>query len=188
MASASSLVWMPPAALTLQRPPTVLRMSATSCTVAPPVEKPVLVFTNDAPAAIASSQARTICSSLSRQHSRMTFTGWPWAAFTTAEMSSMTYWSSPATRWPPLITMSISEVPSATACAASAAFAGVEHAPRGNPMQVVTPTPVSARRLAASAVQHELIATVAKRYLTASSHRRSISVCVAFCLRLVWSM
>ena len=45
---------------------------------------------------------------------------------------------------------------------ASATLAAVEQAPRGNPMQVVTPTPDPASKLEQSAVQHELMDTVLK--------------------------
>ena len=89
-ASASSRVWMPPAALTPQASPTVARMRRTSSTVAPPVEKPVLVFTNATPAATQSLQARTFSSSLRRQHSMIALTGLPWAASTTARTSRTT--------------------------------------------------------------------------------------------------
>ena len=52
------------------------------------------------------------------------------------------------------------------------------------PMQVVTPTPVP-ERLAAIAVQHELITARREVVLQpASSHRRSMSACVAFCLKI----
>ena len=69
----ASGVRIPPAALTPIVGPTVLRIKATSLTVAPPVENPVEVLTKSALASFASLQARTISSSLSKQHSRITF-------------------------------------------------------------------------------------------------------------------
>ena len=84
--------------------------------------------------------------------------------------------------------MSISVVPSATACLASAALAAVEQAPKGNEMQLVMPTPVPASRSAQCLVQHELIETVLKPCSAASSHSLSSCDLVASCLSSVWSM
>ena len=58
----SSCVRTPPLALTPISGPTVSLMSLTASTVAPPVEKPVLVLTKSAPASLAALQARTISS------------------------------------------------------------------------------------------------------------------------------
>ena len=57
MAQAVSKSRMPPAAFTPISGPTVSRISYTTATVAPPVEKPVEVFTNWAPARFAARQA-----------------------------------------------------------------------------------------------------------------------------------
>ena len=163
-------------------------MSSTSCTVAPPVLKPVEVFTNAAPAASAHLHARTIWSSSSRQHSRITFTGCPCAASTTAAMSLVQYSSSPLSSLPTFRTMSISVVPSSTACLASATFPAVLHAPSGKLMHVVMPTPEPFNRSAANAVHVPLMDTVLKWYSRASSHSFASCSCVAFCLSSVWSM
>ena len=73
MARAAAASRTPPLAFTPTTGPTARRMSATSSTVAPPLLKPVEVFTKSAPAALQSSLARTISSLVSRQVSRMTF-------------------------------------------------------------------------------------------------------------------
>ena len=65
---------MPPEALTPILEPTVFLMSAISCVVAPPVEKPVEVFTKSAPAFWESSQALIFSSSVNKQVSMITFT------------------------------------------------------------------------------------------------------------------
>lgn len=97
MASACSRVRTPPLALTPSSEPTVFRMSAISSVVAPPVENPVEVFTNAAPAAFAARQAFTFSSSVSRQVSMMTLTMAGFAALTTAaEISACTADQSPA--------------------------------------------------------------------------------------------
>ena len=179
---------MPPDALTLQRPATVRAMSATSSTVAPPVEKPVLVLTKEAPASTAISHARAICSSESRQVSMMTFTQRPWAAATTASMSRRTRSSSPASSQPTLMTMSSSLAPSETAASVSAALPAVDMAPSGKPMTVQTLTSVSARREAHAPTQQEFTHTEANPCSTASSHSRAICSRVAFAARSVWSI
>ena len=66
MAIKSSCVRTPPLALTPISGPTVSLMSLTASTVAPPVEKPVLVLTKSAPAAFAAKHARTISSLLNK--------------------------------------------------------------------------------------------------------------------------
>ena len=52
MASASSLERMPPEAFTSMSPPTIFFINSTSSMVAPPLPKPVEVFTKAAPAAL----------------------------------------------------------------------------------------------------------------------------------------
>jgi hypothetical protein len=59
MRSASSAVRTPPDALTPISVPTIARISATSSTVAPPLAKPVEVFTKAAPASLDSVQPMT---------------------------------------------------------------------------------------------------------------------------------
>ncbi|MNP84055.1 hypothetical protein D3C76_1831900 [compost metagenome] len=54
MASASAIFLTPPDAFTPMPGPTVLAINATTSVVAPPVEKPVDVFTKSAPAETAS--------------------------------------------------------------------------------------------------------------------------------------
>ncbi len=73
MAVASARERMPPEALTPARRPATPRIRAMSSTVAPPVEKPVLVLMKSAPAERASSEARSFSSKVSRQVSRMDF-------------------------------------------------------------------------------------------------------------------
>ncbi|MPM38728.1 hypothetical protein SDC9_85358 [bioreactor metagenome] len=145
MASACSRVRTPPLALTPSAAPTVLRMSAISSVVAPPVENPVEVFTNAAPAAFAARQALTFSSSLSRQVSMMTLTMAGAAASTTAAISVCTAAQSPDFAAPMFMTISTSSAPSRTARAASSAFAPLAIAPRGKPTttQVLTPLPRS---------------------------------------------
>ena len=68
-------VRMPPEALTPRRPPTVLAMSSTAWTLAPPDGwKPVEVLTKSAPAASDARHAATISSSVRAAASMMTLT------------------------------------------------------------------------------------------------------------------
>ena len=62
---------IPPAALTPIFAPTVLRISFTSATVAPPFPKPVDVLTKSKPAFFAAVDATAISSFVRLQHSRM---------------------------------------------------------------------------------------------------------------------
>lgn len=71
----ASAVRMPPAALTFTRESTFLRISRTSSTVAPPVENPVEVFTNDGSTSLAILHNASFSSSDNRQFSNMTFDG-----------------------------------------------------------------------------------------------------------------
>ena len=72
--------------------PATPRRMVMSSTVAPPVEKPVLVLRKSAPAERASSEARSFSSKVRRQVSRMTLTMAPasWASSTTPRMSCLT--------------------------------------------------------------------------------------------------
>jgi tetratricopeptide (TPR) repeat protein len=72
MARASSIPFTPPEAFTPNARPTVFLISATSCTVAPPLENPVEVFTKSAPAFFAARHARTFSSSVNRAVSIIT--------------------------------------------------------------------------------------------------------------------
>ena len=79
---------MPPAALTLTWSSQQARSSATSSRVAPPVEKPVLVLMKSAPESETMRQRRRFSSSVSRQHSMMTFSSLPLQAAFTALISA----------------------------------------------------------------------------------------------------
>ena len=186
--SASSRVRTPPDAFTPMSGPTVARIRRTSASVAPPVEKPVDVLTNAAPAAFAARQARRFCPSVSRHVSRMTFTGAGAAAATTAAISACTAsHSSPRAR-PTFMTISISCAPAATAARASNALASAAIAPSGKPttQHVLTPLPASA--CAAAAAQQELTHTLAARSALPSAHARRMSARVASGLSRVWSI
>ena len=73
IANKFSWVLTPPLALTPISGPTVFLIKATSCAVAPPVEKPVLVFTKSAPASLEAIHALTYSSSVNKHVSIMTF-------------------------------------------------------------------------------------------------------------------
>ena len=124
---------MPPEALTLTAALTEFRMRRTSSAVAPPVEKPVEVFTNFAPAASAARHAVIFSSSVKRHVSMMTFTAAPGTASTTVQISSSTAFIFPSLRSPTFITISISDAPPAAAVRASKAFASGLIAPSGKP-------------------------------------------------------
>ena len=111
----------PPDALTPMRSPTVRRISAMSAAVAPPLLKPVEVFTKSAPARFDASHARTFSASVSRHVSRITFSRAPslWQVSATAAMSRSTAASAPDFSRPTFITMSISQAPSSIARRAS---------------------------------------------------------------------
>ena len=142
MRSMSFAVRMPPDALTWHRPSSVSFISRTASTLAPPVEKPVEVLTKAAPASAQIMQARAISSLLSRQVSRITLTGWPAQACTTASISRRTASACPAFSSPMFITMSISSAPDRIASAASNALAAVLIAPEGKPATQHTLIPV----------------------------------------------
>ncbi len=86
----SSAVRTPPDAFTPTSPLTIRRMSSTPPTVAPPLPKPVEVFTNAAPASLDSAHAMIFCSVSRADVSRITFTPAGAALFTTRQMSSNT--------------------------------------------------------------------------------------------------
>src|SRR5205823_7190034 len=88
---ASAVVRTPPDAFTPTSSPTTWRMSAMSSAVAPPGPKPVEVFTKAAPAAFDSAQPMIFSSRVSPPVSRITFTGFGFAASTTSRMSHSTY-------------------------------------------------------------------------------------------------
>ena len=146
MASAASLERIPPEAFTPSSSPTTPRMRATSSTVAPPVEKPVEVFTKSAPAFLAHRQAFTFCSSFKRQVSMMTFNrALPRMASATVLISFSTYSQSPSRAAPTEMTMSISWAPFSTHSFASAALMAEGVAPSGKPttQQVLISVPSS---------------------------------------------
>ena len=74
---------MPPEAFT-PISPTVCFINDTSSTVAPPLLKPVEVFTKATPIALQISHALTISSVVSKQVSKITLSGVPWQALNTA--------------------------------------------------------------------------------------------------------
>ena len=162
-------------------------MRHTSSAVAPPVEKPVDVFTNFAPATSAARQAEIFSSSVRRQVSMMTFTTALGTASTTARMSSSTAFRFPSLSRPTLTTISISDAPSETALRASKAFASALIAPSGKPTTQQTAAEPSSSE-AASAAREEFTHTDAKPYSRASSQSFFISSAVAGGFRLVWSM
>ena len=140
----SATVWRsrtPPAAFTSAASPTTDLISDTFWSVAPVGAQPVPVLTSAAPARTAIRLPRTICSSVRQWHSRITLTGVPSAASTTARMSSSTYWSHPDRSMPTLITMSSSTAPWSRCRRASAALVSVLAAPEGKP--TTAPAPVS---------------------------------------------
>ena len=178
----------PPEALTPTSGPTTARIRRTSSTVAPPPPKPVEVLTKAAPAARAMAQPAIFSSRVSIAVSRMTLTGRPCAASTTARMSSKTASWSPPLSQPMLITMSISRAPSAMACRVSAALASVAIAPRGKPTTQIGLTGLPSSMRATRRIQVEFTHTLAKRYFRASSQTRTMSARVAVGLSSVWSM
>ena len=89
IAMVCSAFFIPPLALTPMVSPTANRMASICSTVAPAVEKPVLVFTKAAPAIRAIKHALKISCISSKQVSRITLTGTR-ALSTTARISSYT--------------------------------------------------------------------------------------------------
>ena len=154
-------------------------MSAAS---APLAAKPVEVLTNWAPAALTRRQAVTISSLDNSQVSRITFTGAPAAACTTAAMSAVTAAWSPALNEPRSITMSSSSAPSARSFAAENALTSVRSVPWGNPRTAPTRTPEPASSRTASAVWRGWTINSLKRFFRAlwQPARISASVVVGF--------
>ena len=180
MAAISRAVRTPPEAFTPILFPTHSRIRRTASTVAPPVEKPVDVFTKSAPAAKAQAHALRISSSVSRQISKITFTkALPSAAATTALMSASTPAQSPSLAKPIFMTISTSSAPFAIASFVSKALAEEVAAPRGNPITVQTFTSVPANCAFAKATRAGFTHTEQNPYSAASSQSRATCACVA---------
>ena len=179
---------MPPEALTFTAALTESLIRRTSSTVAPPVEKPVEVFTNFAPAASAMRQAVIFSSRVSRHVSMMTFTAASGTASTTARISSSTAFASPSLSSPTFMTISVSDAPPAAAVRASKDFASELIAPSGKPTTQQTATVLPSSSEAASGTRDEFTHTDAKPYSRASAQSFLISSAVAAGFRLVWSM
>ena len=127
---------MPPAALTLTSGATFARSRATSSRVAPPLEKPVEVLMKSQPQALTILHRRIFSSSVSRQHSMMTFRILPRVASRTAAISLATSSQLPSLTMETLMTMSISSAPFSMAFFASKALTAEVLYPLGKPMTV----------------------------------------------------
>src|SRR5699024_9920967 len=184
IASAASRVRIPPEALTPRRAPTVLRIRATACSLAPPAGwKPVDVFTKSAPARSAASQTATICSSVRAADSMITFsTTGALATSRTARISCSTASYSPARARPTLRTMSTSSAPLATDSRASNALTSAECWPEGNPHTVATFTVVSTGSIEGETQTENVPSSSASRSSAVTS------AAVASGLSRVWSM
>ena len=117
--SASSKEEMPPAAFTFTSFPTCFLISSTSAKVAPPVENPVEVLINSAPAFVTISHIFIFSSSVSRQVSMITFRILPLQAWWIWRISSSISSYFLSFSLPILMTISISEAPFATASCVS---------------------------------------------------------------------
>ena len=127
---------MPPAAFTFTVSGQLSRISFTSSRVAPPLLKPVEVLMKSAPQSETILHRWTFSSSVSRQHSMITFRILPRVASRTARMSLATSTQQPSFTMERLITMSISSAPLRMASAASKALAAEVIYPLGKPMTV----------------------------------------------------
>ena len=155
MVSTSSMVRMPPDALTQARPATRSAMRFTSAREAPPAGwKPVEVFTKSAPASRATSTASSMRASSSSADSMMILSTASGAAWRTAARSAVAAAMSPPSRRPRWMTTSSSLAPAPRTRRASSALAAVGEAPDGKPITEHVATPVPARR-AATTGTHE---------------------------------
>jgi hypothetical protein len=111
------------------------------------------VLTNAAPAESASAHATRFSSSVNAAVSRITLTGIPGTARTTASMSAATIVAQPLLSAPKFCTMSISAAPSVTASSAACAFTSGRSLPCGKPMTLTTLALVPASDCAARVTQ-----------------------------------
>ena len=177
----SSKLRTPPDAFTPISGPTTPRISFTSSSVAPPVEKPVDVLTKSAPASTESSHAFLFSWSVNKEVSMITLTiALPFAASTTACDVVFNHSHHHRLRNAPiLMTISISSAPFSIASFVSNAFTSLVEAPSGKPMTVHTLTDDPSSSVDAVFTQVGLTHTDAKEYFSPSS--QSLNDLLFFC-------